>query len=117
MPADLTTEYLAVFSEPGAMRAALNWYRVRRQFVFGEPFVGEVVQPVLFVTGSQDLPFIIRPEIRELHPNFVTGPFEVVDVDAGHWLMQEETEQVVQVVMTHLVAHANPLAATSDSAE
>jgi len=107
MPANLLTEYLAVFSEPGALRAALNWYRARRQFVFGDAFVGEVVQPVLFVTGSQDLPFIVRPEIRGLHPSFATGPLKVVDVDAGHWLMQEETEQVVAAVMTHLVAQAH----------
>ncbi len=106
MPANLLTEYLAVFSEPGAMRAALHWYRARRGFVFGDAFVGNVVQPVLFVTGSQDLPFIVRPEIRVLHPTFVTGPFKVIDVDAGHWLMQEETELVVEAVMTHLVAQA-----------
>jgi pimeloyl-ACP methyl ester carboxylesterase len=117
MPANLLTEYLAVFSEPGAMRAALNWYRARRQFVFDEAFVGEVVQPVLFVTGSQDLPFIVRPEIRGLHPTFVTGPLKVVEMDAGHWLMQEETELVVEVVMTHLVAQANPFAANNDAAE
>ncbi len=117
MPADLLAEYLAVFSEPGAMRAALNWYRVRPQFVFGEAFVGEVVQPVLFVTGSQDLPFLVRPEIRALHPSFATGSFKVVDVDAGHWLMQEETEQVVAAVMTHLVAQANSFAAINDAAE
>jgi pimeloyl-ACP methyl ester carboxylesterase len=117
MPPDLLTEYLAVFSEPGAMRAALNWYRVRPPFVFGEPFVGEVVQPVLFVTGNQDLPFLVRQEIRQLHPSFVTGPLKVVDVDAGHWLMQEETGQVVQVVMTHLVAQANSLDEIHDSAE
>ena len=114
MPENLLEEYLAVFSEPGAMRAALNWYRARRQFVFGDAFVGEVVQPVLFVTGSRDLPFIIRPEIRELHPRFVTGPFRVVDVDAGHWLMQEEPEQVVAAVMTHLIAQANSFAAVDD---
>ncbi len=117
MPANLFAEYLAVFSEPGAMRAALNWYRARPGFVFGDAFVGEVVQPVLFVTGSQDLPFIARPEIRVLHPSFATGPFKVVDVDAGHWLMQEETEQVVEAVMTHLVAQANSFAAINDAAE
>jgi pimeloyl-ACP methyl ester carboxylesterase len=117
MPTDLLTEYMAVFSEPGAMRAALNWYRARWEFVFGDPFVGEVVQPVLFVTGSQDLPFIVRPEIRAQHPNFVTGPFKVVDVDAGHWLMQEETEEVVEVVMTHLLAQANSFAAINEAAE
>ena len=68
-------------------------------------------QPVLFVTGRQDLPFLVRPEIRALHPSFGTGSFKVVDVDEGHGLLQEGTEQVGVGVMTHLVGKANSLAA------
>lgn len=104
MPPDQLAEYLAVFSEPGALRAALNWYRARAAFLAGGELAGEVVQPVLYVFGNRDMPVFVRPEVRELHPRFVTGPFEEVELDAGHWLIQEEPGKVVDAVMDHLRA-------------
>ncbi len=107
MPPDQLAEYLAVFSEPGALRAALNWYRARSAFLSGGDDTGEVVQPVLYVFGNRDMPVFVRPAVRELHPRFVTGPFEEVELDAGHWLIQEEPGKVVHAVRTHL--RAQPL--------
>ena len=104
MAPDQRAEYLAVFSEPGALRAALNWYRARAAFLSGGELAGEVVQPVLYVFGNRDMPAFVRPAVRELHPRFVTGPFEEVELDAGHWLIQEEPGRVVDAVMGHLRA-------------
>ena len=104
MPPDQLAEYLAVFSEPGALRAALNWYRARSAFLSGGEPAGEVVQPVLYVFGNRDMPVFVRPEVRELQLRFVTGPFEEVELDAGHWLIQEQPERVVDAVTDHLRA-------------
>jgi pimeloyl-ACP methyl ester carboxylesterase len=104
MPEDQRTEYLAVFSEPGALRAALSWYRARAEFLAGGEVAGEVVQPVLYAFGNRDMPTFVRLEVRELQPQFVTGPFEEVELDAGHWLIQEEPQLVVDTVMAHLRA-------------
>jgi pimeloyl-ACP methyl ester carboxylesterase len=106
MPEDQRSEYLAVFAEPGALRAALNWYRARAEFLAGGEVAPEVLQPVLYVFGRQDMPTFVRPEVRELQPRFVTGPFEEVELDAGHWLIEEEPQEVVDIVMTHLRAQA-----------
>ncbi|MFP6806467.1 MAG: alpha/beta hydrolase [Pseudomonadales bacterium] len=69
---------------------------------FGDGFVAEVLQLVLYVYGSQDFPFFVRPEVRALQTRFVTGLYREVEIDAGHWMMQEKTEQVVEAVMAHL---------------
>ena len=105
MPADQLAEYLAVFSEPGALRAAFNWYR-SAEFLTVE-LAGNVEQPVLYVFGNRDMPVFVRPEVRKLHQRFATGPFEEVELDAGHWLIQEEPGRVVDAVMRHLHAQTS----------
>ena len=64
--------------------------------------MAEVLQLVLYVYGSQDVPFFVRPEVRALQTRFVTGLYREVEIDAGHWMMQEKNEQVVEAVMAHL---------------
>jgi pimeloyl-ACP methyl ester carboxylesterase len=102
MPQSQLDEYLAVFSEPGGLTSALNWYRAREEFLSGGPIAEDVTQPVLYVFGNRDMPVFVRPEVRELQPRFATGPFEEVELDAGHWLIQEEPAAVVDAVMAHL---------------
>ena len=103
MPADQVDEYVSVFSEPGALAAALNWYKAMPgEFLSAPDIAGEVVQPVLSVFGSRDLEVFTRTEVRDLQPRFVTGPYHQVELDSGHWLIQERPEQVVEAVMSHL---------------
>ena len=105
IPADQVDEYVSVFSEPGALRAALNWYRAMPgPFLSARDIAGEVVQPVLSVFGSRDLQVFTRTEVRELQPRFVTGPYRQIELDAGHRLIQERPEEVVEAVMSHLDA-------------
>jgi pimeloyl-ACP methyl ester carboxylesterase len=58
--------------------------------------------PVLYVWGNRDLPVFVGPRVQAEHARFMAGPFESVELDAGHWLMQEETEAVVSAVKAHL---------------
>jgi pimeloyl-ACP methyl ester carboxylesterase len=96
---------VSVFSEPGALRAALNWYRAMPpEFVSSEGLVGEVAQPVLYVFGPRDIQSFTRQEVRDLQPQFATGELTEVEVDAGHFLIQERPKDVVDTVMTHLLA-------------
>ncbi len=102
MPEDQLAEYLAVFSEPGALEAAFNWYRSVQ--LETQLQAGKVVQPVLYVFGNRDMPVFVRPEVRALHTRFATGPFEEVELDAGHWLIQAHPTTVVDAVLRHLAA-------------
>jgi hypothetical protein len=44
----------------------------------------------------------VGPDVQAIHARFMSGPFEVVSLDAGHWLMQEATEPVVGAMREHL---------------
>lgn len=99
-------EYLAVFSEPGALRAALNWYRALPE---GGPWAlgnADVVQPTLYVYGNRDMPVFVGPKVQAQHARFLKGPLTVLELDAGHWLIQEKPERVVEAVMAHLEKQA-----------
>lgn len=107
MPENQVDEYVSVFSEPGALRAALNWYRAMPpRFIASRDLAAEVVQPVLYVFGTRDLKIFTRKQVRDLQARFVTGPFRQVEVDTGHWLIQEQPQATVEAVMTHLREHA-----------
>ncbi len=109
MPEAQIDEYVSIFSEPGALRAALNWYRAMPdRFIAAEGLADEVEQPVLYVVGTRDLPVFTRQAVRDLQPRFATGPYQEVELDAGHWLIQEQPERVVEVVMKHLREFAPP---------
>ncbi len=102
-------EYMAVFSEPGALRSALNWYRAMPGVITaGDDVAGKITQPVLWMFGNRDMQVFVRPEVQALQTRFVTGPYEAIEFDAGHWLMQEEPGRVVWAVMDHLRGQPEP---------
>lgn len=105
MPASHTDEYLGVFAEAGALTAALNWYRAmgRGAGLRAEP---RVSVPVLFVWGNRD-PAAGRTAAENTE-RFVSGEYRFVELDAGHWLLERRTDEVVSAVLAHL--GANPSA-------
>ena len=93
-------EYVAVFSEPGALTAALDWYRA---IPSGEPFADASLQvepPTLFLWGSGE-PWV-DVAARERQLAFIRGSYEELELDAGHWLIEEQEEQVVDAILSHL---------------
>ncbi len=95
-------EYLAVFSEPGALTAALNWYRaIPASFEVLDELTRPVRTSTLFLYGTRE--GWVTPEYLEGQREFMAGPYEELELDAGHWLMQEQTEAVVAAVLAHLL--------------
>ncbi len=94
-------EYLSVFAEPGALEAALNWYRAQ-DFQDRLADVEMLSTPTLWVYGSRDMKVFTGERVRQLMPRFVTGPYEVLELDAGHWLIQEQPDAVLQAVLKHI---------------
>jgi pimeloyl-ACP methyl ester carboxylesterase len=97
-------EYLSIFKQPGALSGALNWYRGSRGIEPGTQF-GDVTTPSLLVWGNQDQA-IGRVGV-EGGAKFMKGPYTFVELDAGHWLIQEKFEAVSDAILTHL--RANPM--------
>ena len=101
-------EYVRVLSEPGAMTAALNWYRASAlgsddaDLAQGSPMI---YTPALFIGGERD-GAVARSGI-EAQSKYMAGPFESHMRDAGHWLMGEDTEFVVETIID-FVARQTP---------
>ena len=90
-------EYLALFSEPGAITAALNWYRAADP---AELTNLQVSRPVLLIWGNQD-PAVGRAGV-EAQQQYLDGDYSELELDAGHWLMETHSDLVVPAVLTHL---------------
>ena len=104
-PPEQIDEYLSVFREPGALTAALNWYRSSLQ-IEGEDAtsqVGPVSTPTLMIWGNRDM--AIGRKSNEDAAKWMTGPYRFVELDAGHWLIQEAGERVTSEILAHLRAH------------
>ena len=101
--AEEVEEYLSVFRQPGALAAALNWYRGSRGIdPKGDPAVefGPVSTPTLLIWGNQDMA-IGRKSVEDAAAH-MTGPYRFVELDAGHWLVQEAEERVGEEILSHL---------------
>lgn len=97
-------EYLATFSQPGALTAALNWYRGSRGIAPGAGAVtfGDVTVPTLMIWGNRDQ--AIGRTSTEAAAAYMKGPYRFVELDAGHWLVQESFDRVRDEILAHLRA-------------
>jgi pimeloyl-ACP methyl ester carboxylesterase len=98
-------EYLQTFSQPAALTGALNWYRFAfdpsNRDRFFQPF--DVHIPSLTIWGNGD--HGIGRSTTTLEREYMRGPYRFVELDAGHWLIQERFEDVSREILTHLGAH------------
>jgi len=103
MPKEQVKEYISVFSQPGALTAALNWYRAN-SFELKEGYQGEMVGPVShpaqLIWGNQDIA-IGRVAVQRTD-QYMKGPYRLVELNAGHWLIQEEPDSVYNEILVHL---------------
>ncbi|MEO6397944.1 MAG: alpha/beta fold hydrolase [Tepidiformaceae bacterium] len=104
---DEKAQYLALFSQPGALTGALNWYRGSRGIdpQDAEVQFGDVTTPTLLIWGNADQA-IGRKGVEDAAV-YMKGPYKFVELDAGHWLIQEKPTEVIAEITAHLAA--NPL--------
>lgn len=95
---DEVDEYISVFAQNGALTGALNWYR---GVDLGEPLeFGPVATPTLHIWGKTDV--AIGREATEATRQYMTGPYELLELDCGHWIVQEALDQIVGPIVAHL---------------
>ena len=99
--------YLSVFREPGALTGALNWYRAtdahRCALVDDSFHLAKVGTPTLLIWGRDD-PYVRRMGVDRA-TEYMTGPYGVLELEAGHWLVQEQFQAVSQAVLEHLAEY------------
>ncbi|MEO0997373.1 MAG: alpha/beta hydrolase [Pseudomonadota bacterium] len=118
LPAAQRTEYLGLLAEPGALTAALNWYRAMDIAELREdPLVtAATVVPTLFLWGERDV--VVVPAAIESQRLNIDAPYEARRLDAGHALIQQQPAAVIDAVLGHVSRHrrgaAGPAATTED---
>jgi len=99
LPEEKLDAYLAVLDQPGAMTAAINWYRA-------VPFTPPTKQrpvavPTLYVYGARDS--ALGPRAAELTARYVTGSYRYERLDdASHWMPEEAPDLVVRLLLEHI---------------
>ena len=105
MLAEQKSEYIALFSEPGALTSALNWYRAMTLSQQGEAHhSSEISTPTMFMWGDHD-PTAGRLAV-DMQQQYMTGPYREVELDAGHWLMTDQPDVVVGEIIKHIETHS-----------
>ncbi|PPK94268.1 pimeloyl-ACP methyl ester carboxylesterase [Kineococcus xinjiangensis] len=104
LPEPLAQRYARRMLEPGALTAALAWYRAlpvqgagRARPAGGSDGRGFVPVPVTYLSGRRD-PFFAPAAVRGTG-NHVTGRFTHRELDCGHWLPEKRPEQVARAVL------------------
>lgn len=100
------TEYLQLFSEPGALTAALNWYRAVDLGNSNSNADPSIDIPVLFVWGTND-PVVGQAALQAQRP-LMSGPFREIELDTGHWLLETRAEAVNAAILGHLDSVSRP---------
>jgi len=106
-PPEQAAEYAAVLGEDGALTAALNWYRGSLALEGDDATnaVGDISTPTLMIWGNKDN--AIGRKSNEEAVKYMKDPYKFVELDAGHWLIQDEEERVSLEILEHL--KANPV--------
>ncbi|MFC0432851.1 alpha/beta fold hydrolase [Kutzneria buriramensis] len=90
-------------SEPGALTAALSWYRAVATDDLDIP-AGRVSAPTLYLWGSEDR--ALGRTAAEATAAWVDGPYEFVEfTGASHWLPEEAADRVIPLLLAHLAAN------------
>ena len=104
LTAERAAHYTSRMREPGAMSAALGWYRsIPASAGHG---AGRVKVPTAYVVGRRD-PFFSSGSVRRT-AELVTGPYRVVELDEGHWLPENRAKDVAAAVRTQVAGDLTP---------
>lgn len=97
LPQGQVDRYVARMAGPGALTAALSWYRALP--LRDDLRTGRVRVPTTYLHGAAD-PFFARASVLGTG-RFVSAPFRSVRLAAGHWLPETCPAAVADAVREH----------------
>lgn len=99
-------EYVRPLTQPGALTAALNWYRAVSMTGAAARAAGgaKIEAPTMYVWGDAD-PALGRVA-AEGTAAFVKGPYRFEALPGvGHWIPEEVPEELNRLLLDHLSSH------------
>jgi pimeloyl-ACP methyl ester carboxylesterase len=95
--------FVAAMVEPGALTAALNWYRAMTAEALGD--MGKISVPTLYVWSTEDI--ALGRQAAEATADWVSGPyrFEVL-TGVSHWIPEAAPEDLSRLLLEHLKTSA-----------
>ncbi|HVF74269.1 MAG TPA: alpha/beta fold hydrolase [Acidimicrobiales bacterium] len=98
---DVADRYVEHMRQPGALTAALNWYRALRP---GD-MAGPIEVPTLLVWSTEEV-FVNRAGIYDTG-RYVTGPYRLEVLEGvSHWVPEEAPDRLAALVLDHVRQHA-----------
>jgi pimeloyl-ACP methyl ester carboxylesterase len=99
VPAESVDEYVSVLSAPGALTAALSWYRAMSSDIR----VDLVGVPTTYVWSDGDV--AIGRTAAEACANFVTGDYRFVELPGiTHWIPEQAPEQLAAAILDRVAS-------------
>jgi len=99
VPGEAIDEYVAVLSAPGALTAALNWYRA----MSSRDRVDPVGVPTTYVWSDGDV--AIGRTAAEACANYVTGDYRFVELPGiTHWIPEQAPDQLAAAILNRLAS-------------
>lgn len=100
VPQDSAEAYVRHLSQPGALTAALNWYRAGRP----DGTIGVIDVPTLYVWSTGDSAF--GPAAAQQTGRWVNGPYRFETLQGvSHWIPEEAPETLSRLLLEHLRAN------------
>jgi pimeloyl-ACP methyl ester carboxylesterase len=91
--------YVAPLLTPGALTAALNWYRAMS--LIGRPTTGPVGLPTTFVWSDRDAAVGRAAAVR--CSKHVTGDYRFVEVPGvSHWIADQAPQELTDVILARV---------------
>src|SRR3954451_16797447 len=99
VPAEAIEQYVSVLSAPGALTAALNWYRAMNSADNGDP----VGVPTTYVWRDGD--GAIGRAAAEARANYVTGAYRFVELPGiTHWIPEQAPDQLADAILERIAS-------------
>jgi pimeloyl-ACP methyl ester carboxylesterase len=92
-------EYMNVFNQKNALRGAINWYRALPNDLndFPSYIQNTVATPTVYFWGNRDQ-YVLRTAAENC-AQYMTGPFEFVELDSSHWIIQDQKTTVNEKIL------------------
>jgi pimeloyl-ACP methyl ester carboxylesterase len=99
IPTEAVDAYVATLSAPGALTAALNWYRAMSSDIKVDP----VGVPTTYVWSDGDA--AVGRTAAEANADFVTGEYRFVELPGvTHWIPEQAPEKLAAAILDRIAA-------------